>query len=58
MNGKVVQEKNPDVFVRSDEYEVEMKKRDEYPLNSKHPLVNAEWGKNFLDAPCMGKQSG
>lgn len=47
--GKVVLKANPDLFVKFDEYEVEMAKKNEYPLNSSHPLVNAEWYTFF---PC------
>jgi 2,3-dihydroxyphenylpropionate 1,2-dioxygenase len=43
--GKVVLKAHPDLFVKFDEYEVEMAKKNEYPLDSSHPLVNAEWYK-------------
>ncbi|KAF2000363.1 protocatechuate-dioxygenase subunit beta [Amniculicola lignicola CBS 123094] len=52
--GKSVLERVPDLFVQFDDYEVEMAKKNEYPLNSKHPLVNAEWDKKFLDYLCKG----
>ncbi|KAI0002655.1 protocatechuate-dioxygenase subunit beta [Xylariaceae sp. FL0662B] len=52
--GKRVLEKHPDLFVKFDEYEVEMAAKNEYPLNSKHPLVNAEWDQKFMDKFCAG----
>ena len=41
--GKVVMKEHPDLFVKFDEYEIEMAKKNEYPLKSSHPLVNAAW---------------
>jgi 2,3-dihydroxyphenylpropionate 1,2-dioxygenase len=52
--GKSVLKKYPDLFVRFDEYEIEMAKNNEYPLNSKHPLVNEKWDLLFLDKLCGG----
>ena len=52
--GKSVLERVPDLFVKFDDYEVEMAKKNEYPLNSKHPLVNAEWDQLFLEKLCGG----
>ncbi|KAF2661500.1 protocatechuate-dioxygenase subunit beta [Lophiostoma macrostomum CBS 122681] len=52
--GKSVLKKHPDLFVKFDEYEVEMAAKNEYPLNSKHPLVNADWDRKFLDYYCKG----
>lgn len=55
--GKSVLQRVPDLFVKFDEYEVEMAAKNEYPLNSKHPLVNAEWDKKFMDYFCAGDSS-
>lgn len=53
--GKSVLQRVPDLFVQFDEYEVEMAKKNEYPLNAKHhPLVNAEWDQKFMDKVCGG----
>ena len=52
--GKPFLEKHPNLFVEFDDYEIEMAKANEYPLNSKHPLVNAEWDQKFLDFFCKG----
>ena len=52
--GKSVLKRVPDLFVQFDAYEVEMAAKNEYPLNSKHPLVNVEWDKKFMDKICGG----
>lgn len=53
--GKPVLERHPNLFVDFDKYEMEMAARSEYPLNGpKHPLVNAEWDRKFLDYFCAG----
>lgn len=52
--GKSVLKRVPDLFVQFDAYEVEMAKKNEYPLNSRHPLVNFEWDRKFLDKLCSG----
>lgn len=52
--GKSVLERVPDLFVQFDQYEVEMAAKNEYPLNSKHPLVNAKWDQEFMDRLCGG----
>lgn len=44
----------PDLFVQFDDYEVEMAAKNEYPLNSKHPLVNDKWDEKFMDYFCSG----
>ncbi|KAH8892676.1 protocatechuate-dioxygenase subunit beta [Thozetella sp. PMI_491] len=54
--GKSVLKRVPDLFVKFDEYEVEMAAKNEYPLNSKHPLVNAEWDQKFMDHFCAGNK--
>ncbi len=46
--GKAVLKRVPDLFVQFDDYEIEMAAKNEYPLNSKHPLVNAEWDLHFV----------
>ncbi|KXS98436.1 hypothetical protein AC578_1778 [Pseudocercospora eumusae] len=52
--GKSVLKRVPDLFVQFDAYEVEMAKKNEYPLNSRHPLVNWDWDRKFLDKLCSG----
>ena len=52
--GRPVLQKYPNLFVELDEYEIEMAKSNEYPLNSRHPLLNVEWDKKFLDHYCAG----
>ncbi|KAF2804085.1 protocatechuate-dioxygenase subunit beta [Mytilinidion resinicola] len=52
--GKPVLKEHPDLLARLDDYEIEMAKKNEYPLNSKHPLVNWEWDRGFLDKFCAG----
>ena len=52
--GKSVLKRVPDLFVQFDAYEVEMAAKNEYPLNSKHPLVNVEWDRKFVERLCDG----
>ncbi|CAK7208916.1 hypothetical protein SCUCBS95973_000275 [Sporothrix curviconia] len=52
--GKAVLKKHPDLFVKFDDYEIEMAAKNEYPLNSKHPLVNAEWDLKFATKMAEG----
>lgn len=52
--GKSILKRVPDLFVKFDEYEIEMAAKNEYPLNSKHPLVNSEWDQKFMDRFCAG----
>jgi 2,3-dihydroxyphenylpropionate 1,2-dioxygenase len=52
--GKPVLEKYPNLFVELDKYEMEMAKNNQYPLNSKHPLINADWDRLFLEHYCSG----
>ncbi|CAK7207310.1 hypothetical protein SEUCBS139899_010120 [Sporothrix eucalyptigena] len=52
--GKAVLKQHPDLFVKFDEYEIEMAAKYEYPLNSKHPLVNAEWDLLFAQKIAAG----
>ncbi|KAF4311794.1 putative extradiol ring-cleavage dioxygenase class III protein subunit b protein [Botryosphaeria dothidea] len=52
--GPGVLEKHPRLFVELDEYEMEMARKNEYPLNSAHPLINAEWDRKFLKHYCDG----
>ncbi|KKY16861.1 putative protocatechuatedioxygenase subunit beta [Phaeomoniella chlamydospora] len=47
--GKSYLKQDPKLFVDFDDYEVEMAAKNEYPLNSKHPLVNADWDRKFMD---------
>ncbi|RDW57594.1 hypothetical protein BP6252_13676 [Coleophoma cylindrospora] len=52
--GKEYLKTDPNLFVEFDDYEVEMAKKNEYPLNNHHPLVNAEWDRIFMDKFCSG----
>lgn len=54
--GKSVLQKYPDLFVKFDEYEIEMAEKNEYPLNSSHPLVNTEWDEKFMKHFCDGNK--
>ncbi len=47
--GKSYLKQDPRLFVDFDDYEVEMAKNNEYPLNSKHPLVNWDWDRKFMN---------
>ncbi|KIX00537.1 uncharacterized protein Z518_10677 [Rhinocladiella mackenziei CBS 650.93] len=47
--GKEYLKQDPRLFVDFDNYEIEMAKKNEYPLNSKHPLVNWDWDRHFME---------
>ncbi|KAL2841981.1 Extradiol ring-cleavage dioxygenase, class III enzyme, subunit B [Aspergillus pseudodeflectus] len=51
---KPVLEQYPNLFVELEEYEMEMAKKNQYPLNSKHPLINADLDRLFLKHYCDG----
>lgn len=52
--GKEYLKTDPRLFVEFDDYEVEMAKKNEYPLNNHHPLVNEVWDRMFMDKFCSG----
>ncbi|KAL3442864.1 Extradiol ring-cleavage dioxygenase, class III enzyme, subunit B [Aspergillus insuetus] len=52
--GKPVLEKYPNLFVEPDRYEMEMAKKNQYPLNLKHPLINSDWDRLFPKHYCDG----
>lgn len=53
--GKKVLLEDPKLFVDFDDYEIEMAKKNEYPLNkAHHPLVNDKWDREFMDHFCSG----
>jgi 2,3-dihydroxyphenylpropionate 1,2-dioxygenase len=52
--GKEYLKQDPRLFVDFDDYEVEMAKNNEYPLNSAHPLVNFDWDKAFMEKYSAG----
>ncbi|GME65135.1 protocatechuate-dioxygenase subunit beta [Neofusicoccum parvum] len=52
--GPSVLKRYPRLFVELDEYEIEMARKNEYPLNSKHPLINEDWDRKFLKHYCDG----
>ena len=47
--GKEYLKTNPRLFIEFDDYEVEMAKKNEYPLNNHHPLVYEKWDRVFMD---------
>jgi 2,3-dihydroxyphenylpropionate 1,2-dioxygenase len=53
---KPVLEKYPNLFVKLDNYEMEteMAKKNQYTLNSNHPLINADWDRLFPKHYCNG----
>jgi 2,3-dihydroxyphenylpropionate 1,2-dioxygenase len=48
--GSVVLKDDPDLYTDLARYEIEMAAKNQYPLNSQHPLVNADWDREFLAA--------
>lgn len=48
--GREVLKDDPNLWVDLGKYEIEMAQRNQYPLNSSHPLVNADWDREFLRA--------
>jgi 2,3-dihydroxyphenylpropionate 1,2-dioxygenase len=52
--GKEYLKTDPRLFIEFDDYEVEMAKKNEYPLNNHHPLVNEKWDRLFMDKFCAG----
>jgi 2,3-dihydroxyphenylpropionate 1,2-dioxygenase len=52
--GKEYLKTDPNLFVEFDDYEIEMAKKNEYPLNNHHPLVNDVWDRKFMDKFCGG----
>ncbi|KAI9737956.1 MAG: hypothetical protein M1834_009326 [Cirrosporium novae-zelandiae] len=55
--GKPYLKTDPNLFVDFDNYEIEMAAKNEYPLNSKHPLVNEEWDRMFMEKLCGGDKA-
>lgn len=52
--GKAVLEEDPDIWEDLGKYELEMAAKNQFPLNSSHPLVNAEWDREIMDAFTSG----
>ena len=52
--GKEYLKTDPNLFVEFIDYEVEMAKKNEYPLNNHHPLVNDVWDRVFMEKFCAG----
>ena len=48
--GKEVLKTDPDIYTDLAKYEIEMAAKNQFPLNCQHPLVNADWDREFLDA--------
>jgi len=53
-HGKSVLEKDPHLLRDLAAYEIEMAERNQWPLNSPHPLVNEAWDRQMLDALARG----
>lgn len=54
--GKLVLQKYPDLMKQFDDYEIEMSRKNEYPMGVYRnvPLVSEEWDNKFLDHFCGG----
>ena len=52
--GRVALKDDPNLWDDLGRYEIEMAKRNQYPLTSSHPLVNAQWDRGFLAALARG----
>ena len=48
--GKAYLAQDPRIYEDLCEYEVRMAAANQYPLNSDHPLVNADWDRSVIDA--------
>ncbi len=48
--GRSVLAEDPDIWEDLVKYEVEMAKKNQWPLNSDHPLVNDRWDREVMDA--------
>jgi 2,3-dihydroxyphenylpropionate 1,2-dioxygenase len=48
--GREVLKEDPNLWVDLGKYEIEMARRNQYPLNSTHPLINVDWDREFLAA--------
>jgi 2,3-dihydroxyphenylpropionate 1,2-dioxygenase len=48
--GREVLKDDPNLWVDLGKYEIEMARKNQYPLNSTHPLINADWDREFLQA--------
>lgn len=52
--GKPVLAEDPDIWEDLGKYELEMAAKNQFPLNSNHPLVNPEWDQGIMDAFAAG----
>lgn len=48
--GRQVLEEDPHLYEDLCKYEVRMAAKNQYPLNSDHPLIDAEWDQEIIDA--------
>jgi 2,3-dihydroxyphenylpropionate 1,2-dioxygenase len=48
--GRAVLKDDPDLYTDLARYEIEMAAKNQFPLNCQHPLVNADWDREFLSA--------
>ncbi len=53
-HGKPVLDKDPHLLRDLAAYEIEMARRNQWPLHSPHPLVNEAWDRNMLAALAQG----
>jgi len=53
-HGKSVLERDPSLLTDLAAYEIEMAERNQWPLNSPHPLVNDAWDRTMLEALARG----
>lgn len=52
--GRSVLAEDPEIFSDLAKYEVEMAAKNQYPLNCQHPLVDADWDREIMDAFAHG----
>jgi 2,3-dihydroxyphenylpropionate 1,2-dioxygenase len=52
--GMTVLERDPHLYADLGRYEIEMAETNRYPKNASHPLVNADWDREFLAAIAQG----
>jgi 2,3-dihydroxyphenylpropionate 1,2-dioxygenase len=48
--GRSVLLEDPEIWLDLKKYEIEMAAKNEFPLNCQHPIVNAQWDREIMDA--------
>jgi len=56
--GRSVLAEDPDIYSDLARYEVEMAAKNQFPLNCQHPLVDADWDREIMDAFARGDVDG